>query len=563
MRFTRSTAMWLVVAFAAPTSVYLGMNQTSFGRDWQGGVTGAQEKNPDQPRPERRHVGFRECVRCHNSGVTGDIVLPGGAKLALMKEQWVLYKEYPIWAEKDKHGQAYAVLLNERSKSMGKLLGVAEVHRDPRCLACHTGFPLSRMKPGKDGLVHRDLEKDLDINLGVSCEGCHGPSGDYRSDKVVLLGWMDPHQIAPKPPYEQAWRFKSPREKQSQYGFYDVRSPASKTKLCVSCHLGDVELGRIVTHEMFAAGHPPLPGFEVETFTQQMPGHWVEFSAKSKQVRELFVEHTKDELYARKAYKRDGLPRTRSMLVGAVITASEYLRQVSQLADEEVKSPVRRPAWPEFAAFDCYACHHELKSPSWRQERKPAGKIPGRPALHDWPFALARIALKNAGVSRGDVDAPFANLRDAIYRKPFGDQLAASKAARLAAAWLREKGLEIEKKPLDKDDGIAILKDIIATGSRETLDYESARQLVWAYNVIDKELRSEYPGAKKVHALLEPMGKDTLLLDLRKYRKATIVVGGQRRTTEEVDLHIVLPFVSSYQPAEFRKRFGAIGALLK
>ena len=30
----------------------------------------------------------------------------------------------------------------------------------------------------------------------------------------------------------------------------------------------------MVTHEMYAAGHPPLPGFEIATFCSQMPPHW-------------------------------------------------------------------------------------------------------------------------------------------------------------------------------------------------------------------------------------------------------------------------------------------------
>ena len=32
--------------------------------------------------------------------------------------------------------------------------------------------------------------------------------------------------------------------------------------MCLSCHLGNAREGRVVTHEMYAAGHPPLPGFE-------------------------------------------------------------------------------------------------------------------------------------------------------------------------------------------------------------------------------------------------------------------------------------------------------------
>jgi mono/diheme cytochrome c family protein len=520
-----------------------------------------------QSKAERAYVGFQNCLRCHNSGIDGEVELPGGGKLSLMKEQWVLYKEYPIWAKQDKHGQAYTVLLNEHSKNIGKLLNVKEIHRDQRCLACHTGFPLNQMPVEKDGLVDRDLAKNLDINLGVSCEGCHGPSGDYKSDKgVVFKGWNKPHQEAPALPYEKTepWRFLAPSKKQSEFGFFDVRSPSSKTKLCVSCHIGDVEQGRIVTHEMFAAGHPPLPGFEIETFTQQMPKHWADFSAKSAQVQDLFLAHTQDPLYTDTNYKKDGLQRTRSLLTGALIAAGEYLRFTEQLAAGDLIVPVTRPAWPELAAFDCYACHHDLKSPSRRQERK-AGRVPGRPALQDWPFVLAKIAVKHLGGVPADCDAKLADLRRALEKQPFGDPKAVVQSCHTASAWFRTKGLEMEKKQLSRADGIALLTEISSAAAAETIDYDSARQLVWAFNVIDTDLRGNYPNAKKAQDLLEPLGKEMFLLDLRTGRNASTAVPGdvKARTTTEVNLETVFGFVVRYEPAEFQRKLKTVAGLLK
>src|SRR5262245_46553988 len=144
----------------------------------------AAQGDKDAPKTksaERPYLGFRTCIRCHNSGPQGvSVDLPGGGTLDLKDDAWVLYKEFPIWAKEDKHGQAYTVLLNERSKQMGKALGVSEIHRDRRCLACHTGFPISEMPLDKDHLVDKELPKSLDVNLGVSCEGCHGPGGDRK-----------------------------------------------------------------------------------------------------------------------------------------------------------------------------------------------------------------------------------------------------------------------------------------------------------------------------------------------------------------------------------------------
>ena len=165
----------------------------------------------DQPRSQRGYVGFQDCLRCHNAGIQGTIIGPGGVEIPVDKEQYILYREYPIWAKDDKHGQAYTILLNKRSKNIGAVLGVAEIHRDKRCLACHTGFPLSLMtSDNKSDLVEESLVKKLDINLGVSCEGCHGPAGDRQSDGTLTKGWMVPHQTAPSIPYEKDYSLALP-----------------------------------------------------------------------------------------------------------------------------------------------------------------------------------------------------------------------------------------------------------------------------------------------------------------------------------------------------------------
>src|SRR5207248_509811 len=54
----------------------------------------------------------------------------------------------------------------------------------------------------------------------------------------------------------------------------------------------------------------------------------------------------------------------------------------------------------DFAAFDCYACHHDLKSPSDRQERGYEG-IPGRPYFRQAPFVLARLVVEHAAEMEG------------------------------------------------------------------------------------------------------------------------------------------------------------------
>jgi hypothetical protein len=516
----------------------------------------------------RPFAGFLDCVRCHNTGPEGKqkVIGPGGIEIDLDKEQWVLYREFPKWAKDDKHGQAYAVLLRPRSIEMGKILKT-DVSRDKRCLACHTGFPVNHM-PMDDGdesnlLVSKKIEENLEIKNGVTCEGCHGPSRDLKSEgKLLLEGWNKAHQEPPAPPYEktQPWRFLAPETKRKQYGFWDVRSPSSKAKICASCHIGSVAHGRVVTHEMYAAGHPPLPGFEVETFVEQMPIHWNRLTDKSDYVRDQFLKYTNDPIY--RSYKNEDLHRARSLLVGAMVATSEYFTLMADLAEGKVKGPVPTPEWPELAVFDCYACHHELKGPSWRQVRKPPAGVPGRPYLQHWNSALLPLALERIEGASKEYDSKFDGIRKALNKQPFGIREDLTKSARGAAEWLWTLAQEFERKPIPDAAGIDLLKRISNQAAGEFLDYDSARQMVWAYQMVEKDAKKTR--SEDVSALLNPMEK-MFLLDLKKGHPTSVTIPGEKmdRKIVEVDLKVVLPYFGTYDPVRLKTGFLEIGKAIK
>ena len=54
----------------------------------------------------------------------------------------------------------------------------------------------------------------------------------------------------------------------------DVRNPIVRAEQCFGCHIGNAAEGKIITHEMYAAGHPPLPNIEIESYVAQLPRHW-------------------------------------------------------------------------------------------------------------------------------------------------------------------------------------------------------------------------------------------------------------------------------------------------
>jgi hypothetical protein len=78
------------------------------------------------------------------------------------------------------------------------------------------------------------------------------------------------------------------------------------------------------------------------------------------------------------------------------------------------RSDVWDSAWPELATFDCYACHHSLQLPSWRQARGYTG-TPGYPPLNDSRFRVFRqIVSQVSSDSRPSLEQKMDQLRDLL-----------------------------------------------------------------------------------------------------------------------------------------------------
>ena len=157
---------------------------------------------------------------------------------------FVLLTEYAAWKTQDKHAQAYAVLKGPRGVQMQQVLGLDVTKEAAGCLNCHAMNYLTQQG------------RQFTIEEGVSCGGCHGPSEH----------WFGDHQ-------RPDWRKLSPAEKEAK-GMLDVRDPLKRAELCLSCHVGNAREGKVITHAMYAAGHPPLPAMEIATFAKNQPQHW-------------------------------------------------------------------------------------------------------------------------------------------------------------------------------------------------------------------------------------------------------------------------------------------------
>ncbi len=523
----------------------------------------------------RTFVGVNDSCRiCHLKPTQNDAI-PGLG--GTVDDSWVLLNEVEIWGRYDKHYQAFAVLLNDQSQRMAKILKIvdenkkSQIHRDQRCLACHSAMPLAQME-AVNGLVPVKLTTDPRLDLGVSCEGCHAPAGDGING---LPGWEDIHRSKTK------WRFMSADQKQRKYGFYDVRSTVSKIRMCLSCHLGNAKEGKVVTHEMYAAGHPPLPGFEIETFIDQEPRHWRPFGEKSKAIRNEFLKETN------RKFSPQNLHRTKSLIIGALLNLSESLKLVADLCANEA-SPVVKIDWPELAQFACFACHHELQSPAWRQRRKLNG-FPGRPMLHEWPTALVQLALLIADVPETELDRQMREVRDATNQRPFGNPHMLQTSTRKVAKWADDLAEKLEQRNLTHAHGVMIENEICKLAMTKTLDYDSARQLVWAFQIVYSERKSKgskkqsgrqpgwydikkpgefvgwYENRKGLDAIERKLAslESMFLLDLRKGRTTSQELRGEDRPVLEVDLKLSLPMTASYEPSAFKTQFKQIADLLQ
>ena len=222
----------------------------------------------------------------------------------------------------------YEVLFNAKSRAI-----VSNLHREDGkaapdlalCLNCHVH------KDYKSANRHPQFAKED----GVSCESCHGPAGSWLSGHYKA-GLTD--------------------EQKTAMGMWDTRSIAGRVRSCTPCHVGAE--GMEVDHNLIAAGHPRL-AFEFSA-SALMPHHWQD--AKDKKPGE--TKRARPDWDAA------------AWFVGQAATAQASL--------ELLAARTRSERWPEFAEYDCYACHRQLDDKAWQQEPRDArGTRPIMP-WNDW-----------------------------------------------------------------------------------------------------------------------------------------------------------------------------------
>jgi hypothetical protein len=475
------------------------------------------------------------CKSCHTYPTQTDI---GNEAL-----NFVLLTEYATWKTQDKHAQAYAVLRGPRGQQMSKALKMDVMEEKAGCLNCHAMNNLVDQKGQAVPRAKRVIE-------GVSCGGCHGPSSGWSKEEG---GWFKDHG-------ESSWRGLPPKKKELK-GMVDVRHPVKRAEICVSCHIGNVSEGKVVTHAMYAAGHPPLPPIEIATFSRNEPQHWRDM----KHVP--FFQNANATI--KKNYHLDSMKfqRTKQALVGSIIALRETMQLIADRADmsspEEparvwpellvpenegqdpdpmkVSRQMAEQRWPELAMthFDCFACHHDLRYPGWRQQRGygyqlPDGQrikgIPGRPQVRPWPMGLVELGIRHvASKDKGggkDADVKkrstelgkhFKNLLQACNTAPFGKPKQIRNAALDLVNWSQRLIDELMKAKYDEETALELLHATCSVRSSTYADYETARQITSLFQVVYEDLNPSHRDDKEIRQILKIMGK-TLNLEPYAFR---------------------------------------------
>lgn len=486
-------------------------------------------------------AGVSACVHCHSGADRGDA---RGFVKDYGSNQFVRLNESATWQGQDPHSRAHEVLKGDLGRAMGRNLNL-DVTREAACLTCHAVdlTPTTAELPAKQFYTKN----------GVSCNGCHG----------LQEKWQSRHYRESADGTTIPWRTATPTEKAAA-GMADLRNPVVKAKLCVSCHVGSPVEGKVVSHEFYAAGHPPLPPFELVTYLEGEPRHWG-YPSELKYFKSVAADKTWDTYRFHPADKEAYL--TRHVAAG-VVAASRAEADLLLAAAADALKPDGEAI--DYARFDCYACHHDLRHPSDRQQRGYADGKPGRPTLRASAGALAGVVAAHAEGADADepagpdvaalrakaagFQASWTALRRAAVARPFGDPELVAAAAGKHAAWC-DGFLEIQydaKTPLYTPAAakrLATMLGAAAVSDRSVADPESAVAFNWAYLAVAREAGVALP--------TEPLARVGAVVPLavRAAPFTRTADGGTDPEPETARFADRMKQINGYKAADFRTRF--------
>ncbi len=352
-------------------------------------------------------------------------------------------------------------------------------YEDPKCLACHT---TPEFAVG-NGAKMRALQAE-----GIGCEACHG----LAPESGGLADGAHTERV---------------EGEQRQAGHEDdERSAGAGAGLCRLSRRrpADPKNGvpaRDLNHDLMAAGHPRLV-FELSTFQANLPAHWR---------RDKYPADYEAKLWA----------------AGRTESARASLDLLAFRAKDEQKP------WPEFAEYNCFACHASLREshsdfryrPGYRDIKE---RVPGGLPYNEWFSTGLPTLAKSLGA-----DAPDFAALARLMSKPSPDR---KEVAKLVEATLEKLG-SLSSKSLSKEQVGKLTKDLAAVDAKKlaALSWDEATQMVYGLTA----LYQANPGAVKSDDVKKQFAKVYELLAYppgfespAEFRKTTTPTGSDPLTTE-------------------------------
>ncbi len=482
----------------------------------------------------------KQCGLCHYS--------PGN-EFAVRETDFCSLSEVKTWLEKDKHAISRQRIepLDQndieqyRRSGLGTWFGESNYvsfkmcqslgfdvqsetgyaqFRD-NCLTCHAGY--------EPHLPAVDFSRATPNRPGISCDHCH-QIGDNAE-------WIDRHSSTSA---TRPWRLLPPQAKAAA-GLRDLVDARAQAELCASCHIGDQRRGMFVTHAMYAAGHPPLPNFELQTFVSSLPAHWRDMrktyeSLAASPARDAYFAHYVDLGKPGSHAVKDTFWETRTLLIGALAAAERAAAMTAQAEQH----------WGDYALYDCSACHHELRIPSNRQ--RADDKVPGRPRLLEWPTPLLTVALSIADSSQL-VSQARDELSQTVNATPFGDPVHCIPAALRLQTALQHTMESLVRSPIQLLQARQVLFELANTAPAQLVSYHAARQVVWGIQVVDRELASmQHPLNDAARSSISALGRQA-----QQSLLSTALPSGRREALYEVPQEHADASQVSYLAAELER----------
>ncbi|WP_218933950.1 cytochrome c family protein [Rubripirellula lacrimiformis] len=265
------------------------------------------------------------------------------------------------WMANDPHAGAGDVLRSQLSRRIVSRLNPAasqspdELDRTlrKRCISCHlTATP---QDCDDDALLPPDF-----VAAGVSCEACHGPAGQWLTAHTGR-DWVGDSRFS------------------NGLGMRDTESIIGRSDTCVRCHIGsrsEDSMVRDMNHDLIAAGHPALR-FDLLIYNQNLPPHW----DPQGEPERPFMESP---------MRVRSVSRAINLATAATLSAQ---RATAFVADHSVP-------WPEFADYDCFACHQslsieEFKLPPRDRTKSPLHVSDGLPVWNSW-HTVRQLELRDS-----------------------------------------------------------------------------------------------------------------------------------------------------------------------